>query len=169
MYRIGQGFDVHRLEAGRRLRIGCVDVPAPFGSVAHSDGDVLAHAIVDALLGAIGEGDIGRHFPPSDAKWKDVDSSVFLAEAARLLARRGARIVNIDSTVILEKPRLSAHVPAMRNALAAALGCDAAAISIKAKTAEGIGAVGAGEAVEAQATALVEASEGRRRSSTKRG
>jgi 2-C-methyl-D-erythritol 2,4-cyclodiphosphate synthase len=155
MYRIGEGFDLHRLEAGRGLRIGCVDVPAPFGSVAHSDGDVLAHAIVDALLGAIGEGDIGRHFPPDDPKWKDADSRVFLSEAARRVAARGGRIANIDSTVILEAPRLAPHVPSMRTELARALGCEPTAVSVKAKTAEGVGAVGEGVTVEARAVVLV--------------
>ena len=156
MYRIGEGFDVHRLDTGRRLRIGCVDIPSSVGSIAHSDGDVLAHAVVDAILGAIGEGDIGRHFPPSDPRWKDADSKVFLAEAARLLAARGGRIVNLDSTVVLERPKLAPHIAAMRSALAAALGCDPAAVSVKAKSAEGLGAVGAGEAVEAHAVVMVE-------------
>jgi len=156
MYRIGEGFDVHRLETGRKLRIGCVDIPSPVGSVAHSDGDVLAHAIVDAILGAIGEGDIGRHFPPSDARWKDADSKIFLAEAARLLAARGGRIANLDSTVILERPKLAPHIPAMCATLAAALGCESSVVSVKAKSAEGLGAVGAGEAVEARAVVLVE-------------
>jgi 2-C-methyl-D-erythritol 2,4-cyclodiphosphate synthase len=156
MYRIGEGFDVHRLETGRRLRIGCVDIPSPVGSVAHSDGDVLAHAIVDAILGAMGEGDIGRHFPPSDDRWKDADSKIFLAEAARLLTARGGRVANLDSTVILERPKLAPHIPTMRSALAAALGCDPAVVSVKAKSAEGLGAIGAGEAVEARAVVLIE-------------
>jgi len=156
MYRIGEGFDVHRLETGRKLRIGCVDIPSPVGSVAHSDGDVLAHAIVDAILGAIGEGDIGRHFPPSDARWKDADSTIFLTEAVRLLTKRGGRIANLDSTVILERPKLAPHIPAMRSALAAALGCDPGIVSVKAKSAEALGAIGAGEAVEARAVVLVE-------------
>ena len=155
MYRIGEGFDLHRLEAGQGLRIGCVEVPAPFGSVAHSDGDVLAHAIVDALLGAIGEGDIGRHFPPDDPKWKGADSRVFLTEAARRVAARGGRIANIDSTVILEAPRLAPHIPSMRTELARALGCEPTAVSVKAKSAEGLGAVGEGTAVEARAVVLV--------------
>ena len=155
MYRIGEGFDLHRLEAGRGLKIGCVDVPAPFGSVAHSDGDVLAHAIVDALLGAIGEGDIGRHFSPDDPKWKGADSRVFLSEAARRVAARGGRIANIDSTVILEAPRLAPHVPSMRAELASALGCEPTAVSVKAKSAEGVGTVGEGAAVEARAVVLV--------------
>lgn len=155
MYRIGEGFDLHRLEAGRKLRIGCVDVPAPFGSVAHSDGDVLAHAIVDALLGAIGEGDIGRHFPPDDPKWKGADSRVFLAEAARRVAARGGRLANVDSTVILESPKLAPHIPSMCIELARALGCEPSAVSVKAKSAEGVGAVGEGSAVEARAVVLV--------------
>jgi 2-C-methyl-D-erythritol 2,4-cyclodiphosphate synthase len=155
MYRIGEGFDIHRLEKGRKLRIGCVDIPSPAGSVAHSDGDVLAHAIVDAVLGAIGEGDIGRHFPPSDARWKDADSRIFLAESVRLLAARGGRLVNVDSTVILERPKLAPHIPAMRAALAAALDCAPALVSVKAKSAEALGPIGAGEAVEARAVVLV--------------
>lgn len=156
MYRIGEGFDIHRLEAGRRLRLGCVEIPSPLGSVAHSDGDVLAHAVVDALLGAIAKGDIGQHFPPSDARWKDADSRVFLAEAVRLVAARGARIVNVDATVVLERPRLGPHMPAMRAAMAEALGIDVECVSIKAKTGEELGAIGAGEAMEARAVALIE-------------
>jgi len=156
MYRIGEGFDVHRLEAGRRLCVGCVDVPSPVGSVAHSDGDVLAHAVVDAVLGAIGEGDIGRHFPPTDARWKDADSKVFLAEAVRLLVARGGRIANLDATVVLERPKLAPHIADMRAALATALGCEPELVSVKAKTAEGLGAIGAGEAIEARAVVLVE-------------
>lgn len=159
MYRIGEGFDVHRLETGRRLRVGCVDIPSPVGSVAHSDGDVLAHAVVDAILGAIGEGDIGHHFPPTDARWKDADSKLFLAEAVRLLAARGGRIANVDATVILERPKLAPHIADMRAALATALGCKPALVSVKAKSAEGIGAIGAGEAIEARAVVLVDLAE----------
>jgi len=155
MYRIGEGFDVHRLETGRKLRIGCVDIPSPVGSVAHSDGDVLTHAIVDALLGALGEGDIGRHFPPTDVRWKDADSRIFLAESVRLLVAHGGQIVNVDSTIILERPKLAPHIPAMRTALAAVLDCDPGLVSVKAKSAEGLGPVGAGEAVEARAVVLV--------------
>lgn len=159
MYRIGEGFDVHRLETGRRLRVGCIDIPSSVGSVAHSDGDVLAHAVVDAILGAIGEGDIGHHFPPTDARWKDADSKLFLAEAVRLLAARGGRIANVDATVILERPKLAPHIADMRAALATALGCKPALVSVKAKSAEGIGAIGAGEAIEARAVVLVELAE----------
>lgn len=159
MYRIGEGFDVHRLETGRRLRVGCIDIPSSVGSVAHSDGDVLAHAVVDAILGAIGEGDIGHHFPPTDARWKDADSKLFLAEAVRLLAARGGRIANVDATVILERPKLAPHIADMRAALATALGCKPALVSVKAKSAEGIGAIGAGEAIEARAVVLVDLAE----------
>ena len=155
MYRIGEGFDIHRLETGHPLRIGCVDVPSAVGSVAHSDGDVLAHAIVDAILGAIGAGDIGHHFPPSDARWKDADSEIFLGEAVRLLTARGGQLVNVDSTVIIERPKLAPHILAIRAALAAALGCKPDVVSVKAKSAEGLGAVGAGDAVEARALVLV--------------
>ena len=155
MYRIGEGYDLHRLESGRRLRIGCVDVPAPFGSVAHSDGDVLAHAVVDAVLGALGEGDIGRHFPPDDAKWKGADSRVFLAEAARRVGARGGRVANVDSTVVLQSPRLAPHIPAMCAELARALGCEAASVSVKAKSAEGLGPIGESKAVEARAVVLI--------------
>ena len=132
-----------------------MDVPAPFGSLAHSDGDVLAHAIVDAVLGALGEGDIGRHFPPEDPKWKGADSRIFLVEAARRVAARGGRIANVDSTVILERPRIAEHVGAMRRELAHALGCDPTEISVKAKSAEGVGPIGDGAAVEARAIVLL--------------
>jgi 2-C-methyl-D-erythritol 2,4-cyclodiphosphate synthase len=158
MYRIGEGWDVHRLEAGRPLRLGCLEIPAGVGAVAHSDGDVLAHAIVDALLGAVSAGDIGHHFPPSDSQWKGADSKLFLAEAVRIVAGRGGRLVNVDATVVLERPKLGSYIDAMREALAAALGCDAACVSIKAKTAEGLGAVGAGQAMEARAVVLIEMS-----------
>ena len=156
MYRIGEGFDSHRLEAGRNLTIGCVEVPAPFGSVAHSDGDVLAHAIVDAAA-RLHRG--GGHRPALSARatpsGKAPIRKIFLAEAARLLAARGGRIANVDSTVILETPRLAAHVPAMRSALAHALGCHPTVVSVKAKSAEGLGAIGASAAMEARAVVLV--------------
>ena len=156
MYRIGEGYDVHRLEAGRPLKIGCVDVESPVGSVAHSDGDVLAHAVVDAVLGALAAGDIGRHFPPDDEKWAGADSRVFLAEARRLCSEAGGRIVNVDSTVVLQRPKLAGRIPEMCEALAEALGCAASQVSVKAKTAEGLGPVGEGGAVEARAVVLLE-------------
>lgn len=156
MLRIGEGYDVHRLAAGRVLRVGCVEISREFGAVGHSDADVLAHAICDAILGSMGAGDIGRHFPPSDRQWAGADSALFLQRAAELLCERGWRLINVDATVVLERPRLVPHISAMAEALASNLGCDAAAISIKAKSAEGLGAVGAGEAIEARAVVLVE-------------
>jgi len=154
--RIGEGFDTHRLVAGRPLCIGCVEVPAERGSFGHSDGDVVAHAVCDALLGALALGDIGRHFPAGEPRWKDADSRVFLAGVAAMLAERGTELVNVDVTVVLERPRLGPYIEAMRTELAAALGCSPERISVKAKTAEGLGDVGMGEAVEARAVALVE-------------
>jgi len=156
MYRIGEGYDIHRLEPGRPLKIGCVAIDSPVGSVAHSDGDALAHAVVDAVLGALGLGDIGRHFPPDDERWAGVDSRVFLVEARRLCDQSGARIVNVDSTVILQSPKLAPQIPAMCGALAAALGCEPKCVSVKAKSAEGLGAVGEGAAVEARAIVLLQ-------------
>jgi 2-C-methyl-D-erythritol 2,4-cyclodiphosphate synthase len=156
MLRIGEGYDVHALSEGRPLMIGCVEVPSPLGSVGHSDGDVLAHAVCDALLGALGAGDIGSHFPPDQQKWRGAASRVFLEGVAVILRERGARVINVDATVVLEAPRLSPHIDDMRAALAAALGCQPSQLSIKAKTAEGLGAVGEGNALEARAVALVE-------------
>ncbi len=158
MIRIGEGYDSHRLVEGRRLRIGCVDVPFDKGSLGHSDGDAAAHAVCDALLGALALGDIGTHFPPHDVRWEGVDSRVFLREVARLVGERGGRIGNVDVTVVLERPRLATHIGDMRAAIAEALGIDAGSVSVKAKSAEGIGPVGRGEIVEARAVALVEVS-----------
>ena len=136
--------------------LGGVCVPSESGELGHSDGDVLCHAVVDAMLGAIAAGDIGRHFPPSDARWKDAPSRVFVERASGLLAESGWALVNVDVTVILEKPRLAPLVDDIRVSLAAMLGLSAGAISVKAKTNEGLGAIGRQEAVEAQAIVLVE-------------
>lgn len=155
MNRIGQGYDIHRLQTGGPLRLGCTDVPADVAAVGHSDGDVLAHAICDALLGALGAGDIGQHFPPTDQRWRGADSRTFLAEAAAMVAAAGYRIVNVDATVVLESPKLAPHRDAIRSALAVALGCEVAAISVKAKTNEGLGPVGEGAAVSASAVVLL--------------
>ena len=135
--RCGIGYDTHRLMEGRKLVIGGVEIPSSRGSIAHSDGDVLSHAIVDALLGAAGLGDIGRHFPDTDPKWKGASSRVFLEEICRLLASADLLILNIDSVVILDQPKLAPHIPAMSRQIAAALGIDAAQVSVKAKTSEG--------------------------------
>jgi 2-C-methyl-D-erythritol 2,4-cyclodiphosphate synthase len=134
--RCGIGYDTHRLADGHKLVIGGVALDSPRGSVAHSDGDVLSHAIVDALLGAAALGDIGRHFPDTDPRWKGVSSRVFLEEVRKQLAARGMRILNIDAIVILDEPRLAPHIAQMSSNLAAVLGIDATQVSIKAKTSE---------------------------------
>jgi 2-C-methyl-D-erythritol 2,4-cyclodiphosphate synthase len=153
--RAGIGYDLHRLAAGRKLVLGGIEVPFDKGPVGHSDGDALAHAICDALLGATGLGDIGTHFPDSDPQWKDASSLQFLRHVRELLAGRGLRIAHIDAIVITEKPKLGPHFPAMREALAAALGIETSRINLKAKTNEGVDAVGRGEAIAAQAIATL--------------
>jgi 2-C-methyl-D-erythritol 2,4-cyclodiphosphate synthase len=153
--RVGQGFDVHALVAGRRLVIGGVEIPFERGLAGHSDADVLLHAITDALLGAAALGDIGRHFPDTDPRYRGADSRVLLRQTVRLLAERGHGIVNIDSSVIAEAPRLAPYIPAMVENIAADLGIPATAVSVKAKTCEGMGFVGRGEGIVAQAIALV--------------
>lgn len=154
-YRVGTGFDAHRLVPGRRLLLGGVEVPHASGLEGHSDGDCLAHAICDALLGAAGQGDMGRHFPSSDMRWKDARSHVFLEEVARVLATTGFAIENVDATVIAEAPLLAPHLPSMREVLARALGAPTSAVSIKAKSTDGLGALGRGEGIAAQAVALL--------------
>lgn len=156
MSRAGIGYDLHRLEAGRKLILGGVEVPFDKGPVGHSDGDVLAHAICDALLGAANLGDIGTHFSDSDPRWKGASSLVFLKHIQHLLAERRLHIEHIDAIVIAERPKLGPHFPAMREALAAALDIRSDTISLKAKTNEGVDAVGRGEAIAAQAIATLE-------------
>src|SRR5215813_2605522 len=150
-YRTGQGWDVHRIEAGRPLILGGVAIPSEFGLEGHSDADVLAHAITDALLGAAALGDIGMHFPDSDPRWKDSGSLLFLRHARDLAAQAGYRILNVDSTVILERPKLKDYRLAIRESLAQALELSVEQVSVKFKTAEGVGPVGEGRAAEAQA------------------
>ena len=154
-FRIGEGWDTHALVPGRKLIIGGVEVPHSTGLLGHSDADVLLHAIIDALLGAAGLGDIGGHFPDTDVRFKGTDSTVLLQETARLLAARGHRIGNIDSTVVAQAPKLAAHIPAMRARIAAVLGLDVARVNIKAKTAEKLGPVGQGLSMEARAVVLL--------------
>jgi 2-C-methyl-D-erythritol 2,4-cyclodiphosphate synthase len=154
-FRTGLGNDLHRLVAGRKLVLGGVHIPFAKGPVGHSDGDALAHAICDALLGAAALGDIGRHFPNTSPKWRGVSSLVFLRHVRDLLQNAGYAIVNIDATVGLERPKLSAHIPRMQEQLAEALGLSAGQVSVKAKTGEGVDAVGRGEAVRADAIALI--------------
>jgi 2-C-methyl-D-erythritol 2,4-cyclodiphosphate synthase len=156
MTRTGIGYDLHRLAEGRKLILGGVELDFHKGPVGHSDGDALAHAVCDALLGAAGLGDIGTHFPDNDPQWKNVSSLRFLERAAELLMQRGLRIVHIDANVILEKPRLGPHFPSMKQAVAAALGISPSAVNLKAKTNEGVDAVGRGEAIAAQAIVTLE-------------
>ena len=153
--RIGQGWDVHALVPGRRLVIGGVHIPYHLGLLGHSDADVLLHAMIDAMLGAAGLGDIGTHFPDTDARWKNADSLVLLAACAALLKEKGWRIQNLDSTVIAQAPKLASHILAMREQIAAALALTVTQINIKAKTAEKLGPVGQGQSIEAQAIVLL--------------
>ena len=156
MTRAGIGYDLHRLAEGRKLILGGIEVPFHKGPVGHSDGDALAHAICDALLGAAGLGDIGAHFPDTEPKWKDVSSLRFLERVRELLVEQRLRIAHIDAVVITEKPKLGPHFPAMREALAKSLGISTSAINLKAKTNEGVDAIGHGEAIAAQAIVTLE-------------
>jgi len=153
--RIGQGFDVHQLVAGRKLIIGGVDIPYPKGLLGHSDADVLLHAICDALLGAAGLGDIGQHFSDSNAKFKDMDSRVLLREVARMIAKQDLRIANIDATIIAQAPKMAPHTAQMIANISADLGIAANLINVKATTTEQLGFTGRGEGIAAQAVALL--------------
>ena len=153
--RIGEGWDVHALVPGRPLIIGGVHIPHTQGLLGHSDADVLLHAITDALLGAAALGDIGRHFPDTDERFKGADSSVLLAEAARRVRAAGFEIGNVDSTVIAQAPKLAPHIAAMCEGIARTLGLATAQVNVKAKTAEKIGPVGQGLSIEARAVALL--------------
>ena len=154
-FRIGEGWDIHALVPGRRLVLGGVQIPHALGLLGHSDADVLLHAITDALLGAAALGDIGTHFPDSDAQFRGADSAVLLAEALRRVRAAGWEVGNIDSTIVAQAPRLAAHIPAMRTRIADALGLETGQINIKAKTAERLGPVGQGLAIEARAVVLL--------------
>jgi 2-C-methyl-D-erythritol 2,4-cyclodiphosphate synthase len=154
-HRIGLGNDLHRLAAGRALILGGVQIPSRKRAVGHSDGDALIHALCDALLGAAGLGDIGQHFPDTSPKWRGASSIAFLVHVRRLLDRAGFQIVNLDATIGLEQPKLAPHIPEMKKKLAHSLGIRVDQISVKAKTGEGIDAVGQGKAVRADAVALV--------------
>jgi len=153
--RIGEGWDVHQLAEGRRLVLGGVEIAHDKGLLGHSDADVLAHAITDALLGAAALGDIGRHFPDTDPQFRGADSMVLLAEAARRVRAAGWQIGNVDSTVVAQAPKLAPHIPAMCERLARVLGLDAGQVNVKAKTAEKLGPVGEGRAMEARAAVLL--------------
>lgn len=153
--RIGEGWDIHALVEGRKLILGGVEIPHSKGLLGHSDADALMHAITDALLGAAALGDIGTHFPDTDARFKGADSSVLLAEAARRVRDAGFEIGNVDSTVIAQSPRLAPHIARMRNRIADVLAIDVQQVNVKAKTAEKMGPVGEGLAMEARAVVLL--------------
>jgi 2-C-methyl-D-erythritol 2,4-cyclodiphosphate synthase len=155
-YRIGYGYDVHALAEGRKLMLGGICVTEDFGAIAHSDGDVLLHAVCDALLGAAALGDIGKHFPDSDVSFKGISSLMLLKETMSLLAASGYQVVNMDSTILLEKPKIASFVPAMRAAVASVLGVPDEQISIKATTSEKLGFVGEGRGIAAHAVVIIE-------------
>jgi 2-C-methyl-D-erythritol 2,4-cyclodiphosphate synthase len=159
--RIGHGFDAHRLVEGRPFILGGVRIPYEKGPLGHSDADALCHAISDALLGACALGDLGAHFPDSDPQWKGADSTRLLAACHELAVRHGWTIANVDATIVVQAPRLSPHVPAIRDSLADVLGLDVDRISVKAKTSEGMGYTGDGTGIASYAVVLVEALERR--------
>ena len=154
-FRIGEGWDIHALVEGRKLILGGVEIPHSKGLLGHSDADALLHAITDALLGAAALGDIGTHFPDRDIQFKGADSTVLLAEAARRVRAKGFSIGNVDSTVIAQAPKLAPHIAAMRERIAQVLGIDVQQVNVKAKTAEKMGPVGEGLAMEARAVVLL--------------
>jgi 2-C-methyl-D-erythritol 2,4-cyclodiphosphate synthase len=156
MYRIGQGFDVHQLVEGRPLIIGGVSIPYEKGLLGHSDADVLLHAIADACLGAIAEGDIGKHFPDTDESYKDADSAVLLQHVWNLVSERGYKLVNVDCTIIAQKPKMAPYIPQMRERIAALLEGDLSQVNVKATTTEKLGFTGRGEGIAAQAVVLLQ-------------
>ena len=154
--RIGHGYDVHRLVEGRQLILGGVDIPWERGLLGHSDADVLTHAVMDALLGAAGLGDIGRHFPDTDPAYTGADSLRLLAHVTALVRERGFTVGNVDATVLAQRPKLAPHIPQMRDNLARAMGVDPEQVNVKATTEEGLGFTGSGEGMAAHAVALIE-------------
>ncbi len=154
--RIGNGYDVHPLVPERPLILGGVKIPYEKGLLGHSDADVLIHAVIDALIGAIGAGDIGRHFPDGEEAYRDIDSTVLLGETAVLLKKAGYRVINIDSVVVAQRPKLAPYIEAMRKRIAEVLLVDPDCVNIKAKTEEGLGFTGSGEGISAQAVCLIE-------------
>jgi 2-C-methyl-D-erythritol 2,4-cyclodiphosphate synthase len=154
-FRIGEGWDTHQLVTGRPLVLGGVTIPHSHGLLGHSDADALLHAVTDALLGGAGLGDIGRHFPDTAAEFKGADSAVLLAEAARRVQEAGWSVVNVDSTIVAQAPKMAPHIPAMRERMAACLGVAVDQVNVKAKTAEKMGPVGEGRAIEARAVCLL--------------
>lgn len=154
--RIGTGYDVHRLVAGRKLILGGVDIPYEKGLLGHSDADVLVHAVMDALLGAAALGDIGGHFPDSDPRYEGADSLALLREVCRILREAGFEPGNVDATIVAQAPKLAPHIPAMRRNIAAAMGLDTSCVSVKATTEERLGFTGEGLGIAAQAAALID-------------
>jgi 2-C-methyl-D-erythritol 2,4-cyclodiphosphate synthase len=154
--RIGHGYDVHQMVTGRKLILGGVDIPHEKGLLGHSDADVLLHAISDAILGAIGEGDIGKHFPDSDPAYKGISSIKLLRHVMTLADGKGYRIGNVDATIVAQRPKLAPHIPYMRSNVAEALDCDAGRVNVKATTTEELGFAGRGEGIAAYAVALLE-------------
>jgi len=153
--RVGFGYDVHRLVEGRKLILGGVEVPFEKGLLGHSDADVLLHAVIDALIGAAGEGDIGKHFPPTDDAFKGILSVELLARTMALIEEKGFSVGNIDSTIVCQAPKLLGHIPGMARVIAKTLGCGEDRVNIKAKTEEGLGFTGEGEGIKAYATVLL--------------
>lgn len=156
-YRIGHGFDLHRLEPGYRLIVGGVHIEHDRGCVAHSDGDVVYHSVVDAILGALGQDDIGMLFPDNDAKWKNADSRIFMEEAVKRMKAAGYAVGNLDVTVILQRPKLSPHKTAVRNNLASLLGCELSQVNVKGKTHEKVDALGENRAIACHVVVLLRA------------
>ena len=154
--RIGHGYDVHRLVEGRKLILGGVDIPYEKGLLGHSDADVLLHAISDAILGAIGEGDIGRHFPDTDLRYKGADSLKLLAHVMKLAEDKGFRLGNLDATIVAQRPKLAPHIPLMRQNIAGVLSAEIDRVNVKATTTEELGFAGRGEGIAAYAVALME-------------
>jgi 2-C-methyl-D-erythritol 2,4-cyclodiphosphate synthase len=155
--RVGQGFDFHPMRPGRALKLGGVTIPHDAGLVGHSDADVAAHALANAILGALGEGDLGRHFPDSDSRYQDADSLTLLSEVWKLASSRGWRLVNADLTIVAQRPRLAPYVAVMQERLAGALGATPALLNVKASSPEGLGALGRGQGMSAAAVVLLEA------------
>ena len=155
MTRVGIGYDSHRFIAGRPLILGGITIPHPQGLAGHSDADAVAHALTDAILGAAGAGNIGQLFPDSDPQWKDADSMELLRTVVAMLAERGLRVAHVDTTVVMERPKLAGHREAIRASLAAALGVEPGQVNVKASTGEGLGFVGRGEGVAALAVATL--------------
>ena len=154
--RVGHGYDVHRLTEGRRLILGGVDIPWEKGLLGHSDADVLTHAVMDALLGAAGLGDIGKHFPDTDPAYAGADSLKLLAHVVGLLKEKGFAVGNVDATILAQRPKLAPHIPAMRENLARVMEVDSSQVNVKATTEEGLGFTGSGEGMAAHAVALIE-------------